>query len=188
MFQARVLAIFTLVLAAAATRILPHPPNCTAVGALALFGGAYFSRRWLAIAAPLAAMLIGDAVLSVVLFGGSFTWAGPTSYVCFAMTALLGMLLRERAGIGRVATAAVAASVLFFLISNFSVWLGSRMYSQTPAGLMACYIAAIPFAQSMLLGNLFYTGVLFGGMHAIERFWPALREREQGATVPVTVQ
>jgi hypothetical protein len=161
----RLIAIVTLVLAAAATRLIPHPPNFTAIGALALFGGAYFSRRWVALVVPLAAMLLADLVL---------TDPAVTSYFCFALTAAIGMLLRERVSFARVTAAAIAASVLFFLVSNFSVWLGSRMYPQTPAGLVACYVAAIPFAQSMLLGNLFYCGVLFGAMELIRWRWPGL--------------
>jgi hypothetical protein len=144
---------------------LPHPPNFTAIGALALFGGAYFTRRWMALLIPLAAMLLSDAVL---------TSPDPTSYCCFALTVLLGMLLRGQVTFGRTTAAAVGASVLFFALSNFSVWWGSKTYPQNAAGLAECFLAAIPFAQNMLLGNLFYCGVLFGGLEAVQRFWPAL--------------
>jgi hypothetical protein len=166
-----------MILAAAATRLIPHPPNFTAIGALALFGGAYFGRRWLAFAVPIGAMLLSDAIL---------TSPAPVSYGCFALTVALGLLLRERVTFARVAVAAITASVLFFLLSNFSVWWGSRMYSQDFAGLLACYLAALPFAQNMLLGNLFYGGLLFGGMEALQYAWPALRQPgRELVTVPV---
>jgi hypothetical protein len=160
--------VLAMILAAAATRLLPHPPNFTAIGAVALFGGAYFSRRWVAMVVPLAAMLLADVVL---------TDPDPVSYACFALTVPLGMLLHSRVTFGRTTAAAVAGSVLFFVVSNFAVWMGSKTYSQDLAGLAACYAAAIPFAWNMLAGNLFYCGVLFGGMEAIQRFWPALSER-----------
>jgi hypothetical protein len=63
---------------------------------------------------------------------------------------------------------------MFFLLSNFHVWLGSTMYPQTLTGLLACYVAAIPFGLNMLAGNLFYSGVLFGGGEMLGKRWPAL--------------
>ena len=167
--------LVAMILAAAATRLIPHPPNMTAIGAVALFGGAYFSRRWLAVLVPLAAMLLSDIAL----------WSiEPMTYVCFLLTVGLGILLRDRISFGGVTIAAVAASVMFFLLSNGWVWFGSKMYPQNVAGLIECYVAGLPFAQNMLVGNLFYCGVLFGGMEACQRVWPALRQRSL-ATVPV---
>lgn len=168
MISPRVVMVLAMILAAAATRLLPHPPNFTAIGAVALFGGAYFSRRWVALVVPLAAMLLADVVI---------TSPDPVTYACFALTVVLGMLLQGRVTFGRTTAAAVAASGLFFVVSNFSVWPGSKTYSQDLGGLAACYVAAIPFAWNMLLGNLFYCGVLFGGLEAVQRLWPALSDR-----------
>jgi len=171
----RLWTLAAMILAAAATRLIPHPPNMTAIGAMALFGGAYFSRRWLAVLVPLAAMLLSDIALSSI---------EPMTYVCFLLTVALGMLLRDRVSVGPVTIAAVAASVMFFLLSNGWVWLGGTMYPHNSAGLIECYVAGLPFAQNMLVGNLFYCGVLFGGMEACQCAWPALRRRSL-ATVPV---
>jgi uncharacterized protein DUF6580 len=165
----RLLAILGMILAAAATRLIPHPPNMTAVGAVALFGGAYFERRWMAFVVPLAAMVASDLVI---------TNPDPVTYLCFALTTAMGLLLRDRVTVGRVTTAAIAASVLFFLVSNFSVWLGSKAYTQDAAGLLECYVLAVPFALNMLVGNLLYCGVLFGGMRACQHVWPDVRKRE----------
>ena len=165
MLNTRLLTIVGMILAAAATRLIPHPPNLTAIGAVALFGAAYFDRRWMAFVVPLAAMLASDLIL---------TSPDPVTYACFAMTAAMGLLLRDRVTFGRVTAAAIAASVMFFVVSNFFVWWGSRMYPQNAAGLVECYLLALPFAQNMLLGNLLYCGVLFGGMWACQKAWPAL--------------
>jgi hypothetical protein len=167
--------LVAMILAAAATRLIPHPPNLTAVGAVALFGGAYFSRRWLAVLVPVAAMLLSDLALRSI---------EPMTYVCFLLTVALGMLLRERVSVGSVTIGAVAASVMFFLLSNGWVWLGGSMYSKDAAGLVECYVAGLPFAQNMLVGNLFYCGILFGGMEACQRTWPVLRQHKL-APVPV---
>jgi hypothetical protein len=110
------------------------------------------------------------------------------SYVLFFLTTLLGMLLHSRVTFVRVAGAAVGASLLFFLGSNFHVWLtGREGYPFTLAGLLACYVAGVPFALNMLLGNLFYSGVLFGGYELLSKQWPALREPVRYEPAPVKV-
>src|SRR5437899_9842585 len=121
--------IVALILAAAATRLAPHMWNLTAVGAVCLFGGAYFQRRWAAFLVPLAALAISDVVLQLTIYRGY----PPTyfKYVCFAATVPLGMLLRGRTRLLPVGLAAVGASVFFFLLSNGETWLmghGGRLY------------------------------------------------------------
>src|SRR5262245_50333569 len=73
-----------------ATRLLPHPPNFTALGAIALFGGAVFPRVWQSLFLTLAAMALSDFGLQ--LFAG-LPWCDLTSYVAFGLTALLGKWL-----------------------------------------------------------------------------------------------
>ena len=181
--------IVALTLAAAATRLFPHPPGFTAVTAMCLFGGAYFHRRWAALLVPMAALLVSDVVLMTVVYRGwSFSGAVNSvwmNYVAFGLIVLLGMLLRGRVTVGRTASATVLATALFFLLTNFKVWaLGhGNLYPHTPAGLLACYVAALPYALNDLLGNAFYVTILFGSMELLKRRWPALVE--QPAPVPV---
>ena len=103
-------------------------------------------------------------------------WA---TYLSVVLIVLLGWAVSARITFVRVGAAAVASSVLFFLLTNFSVWLGSSVYPQTFAGLAACYVAAIPFFQNTLAGDLFYSGLLFGGFALLERLVPALRAPRQ---------
>jgi hypothetical protein len=164
MLKPNLLTLVALVLGAAATRLAPHWWNLTAVGSVCLFGGAYFQRRWLAFLAPLAALAISDVLLQTFVY----PQYGPNyfKYVCFALTVPLGLLLRGRTTLLPVGAAAIGATVLFFVLSNFEVWLsghGNR-YPLTPAGLLACYIAALPFSLNMLYGNLLFSGLLFGAM------------------------
>ena len=163
----RLLAILTAIAIAAALRIAPHPPNFAPVGALALFSGAYLGRRPLAFAAPIGAMLLSDAVLG-------FHSAMPFVYAGVAATVVLGQLALSRLSVLRVAGAAVASSVLFFALTNFGVWLQSGMYPPTLAGLAACYVAATPFFQNSLAGDLFFSALLFGGFALVERAVPVL--------------
>lgn len=159
-----------LVFAAVATRLLPHPPNFTAMSAIALFSGAHFPRRIWAFAIPLSAMLLSDAVLG-------FSSALPVVYATFAAIVGIGFLLRERrTRVLPVAGAAVASSVLFYLTTNFAVWALSGIYSKTPAGLVVCYVAAIPFFGPTLAGDLFYTAVLFGAFAWAERRFFVFRQ------------
>ena len=167
--HARLAAILTGIFVAAAMRLLPHPPNFTPIGAMALFGGACFGRRWLAFAAPLGALLLSDAILG---FDGSL----PYVYDSVALIVLIGGALATRKSAVRIAGASLAASALFFVITNFGMWLGSGYYPHTLAGLAACYIAAIPFFQNTLAGDLFFSALLFGGFALLEQRVPTLRD------------
>ena len=165
--NSRVFALLTAILLAAALRLVPHPPNFTPIGAMALFSGAYLGRRWLAFAAPLAAMLLSDMVLGFY----SGMWA---TYLAVALVVLVGVLALQKRSPVRIGLAAVAGSVLFFLVSNFGTWALSGMYPHTAAGLAACYVAAIPFFQNTLAGDLFYATLLFGGFRIAELLVPQL--------------
>jgi len=182
MFNPRALTLVAIIVAAAATRLIPpefRPWNFTPVGAMCLFGGAYFIRKWQAFAAPLLALLASDLVLAATVYGFDSLKHVWMSYVLFAATVAIGLTLRGHVTILRVGLAAIGASAMFFLVSNFQVWLlghGESSYPHTVAGLLACYAAAIPFAQNMLLGNLFFSGVFFGGWELLQRGLPVLRE------------
>ncbi len=158
----------------AALRLLPHPPNFTPIAAMALFGAAHLGRNPLALAAPLGALLLSDLVLG--FYAGMWV-----QYVCVALIVLLGWVALKRVTPLRVGMAAIASSVLFFAVTNFGVWLLGSMYPHTLAGLAACYAAAIPFFQNTVAGDLFYSGLLFGGFALLERLVPTLRLRERHA-------
>jgi len=168
--NARILALLAAILTAAALRLIPHPPNFTPIGAMALFSGAYLGRKGLAFVAPLAAMLLSDAILG-------FHSGMPFVYASVALIVLIGSLVASRITAMTVVGAALASSVLFFIVTNFGTWLVSGMYPLTGAGLAACCIAAIPFFQNTAVGDLFYCAVLFGGFALLERAVPRLRPR-----------
>lgn len=156
-----------IIVLAALSRLLPHPPNFSPVEALALFGGAYFASRSAAIVVPLLAMLLSDFALAVV--NGGFYAEHFMSvefllvYACIAASAVLGFGLRGKARPFRIAGYSVLGSVLFFLVTNFGTWLGSGMYPLTGSGLAAAYVAGLPFFQNTLAGTLVYAALMFGG-------------------------
>ena len=163
------LVMLAVIAAAAASRLLPHPPNFAPVAAMALFGGAHFADRRLAFVLPLAVMFLSDLLLG---------WHSliPVVYGTFVLITIVGLQLRKRRTVGSVAVAAVSSSVLFFVVTNFAVWAQGSLYPRTLAGLMAAYVAAIPFFRNTLAGDLSYTTVLFGGFALLVWIFPALRE------------
>jgi hypothetical protein len=170
-----------MIIAAVIVRFIPHPPNFTPIAAMALFAGAHFDRRALAFVVPLAAMLLSDALLEA-LFGWGFHANLPAVYISFAAIVGLGLLLRGRAKPAPVVGAALTASTLFFIVTNLSVWVTSPVFPKTVSGLVACYVAALPFFGNTLAGDLFYTGVLFGAFAlARHRFTALRRSRLAGA-------
>ncbi|MFO7447016.1 MAG: DUF6580 family putative transport protein [Ignavibacteriaceae bacterium] len=160
-----------LILAAAFSRLIPHPPNFTAVGAIALFGGAYFSRKSFAYIVPVAAMLLSD--LFIGFHPGMYA-----VYISFALIVLIGMTLRNNKKISRVFAASLAASVSFFIITNFVQWLTDPFYAKTTAGLVQCYTLAIPFFQYTVIGDLCFVGLMFGVFEIAKAKIPSLARIE----------
>lgn len=161
-----VLFALSLVFTAALVRLFPHPDNFTPLGAMGLFGAAYLRRSW-GLAVPFLALFLSDLVLNNVVYRvyfPEFTWfTSIWSYVAMAGVVATGaLLLNGKINVARIATASVAGSLVFFLISNYATFDGTNLYPKTPAGLMACYTAGLPFLQNTILGDLFFSAVLFG--------------------------
>lgn len=179
-----ILVLTGVIVMAALSRILPHPWNFTPVGAMALFGSAYYGSRLLAFLIPLAALWISDVVINNTIhasFFDGFTLFHPTMlavYIGFLAVTLTGLLLLRKVTVLNIAVSAVLGAVAFWLIADFASWLWDpfyqSLYPANFAGLMACYAAGFPFFLKMLLGNLLYSAVLFGGFEWIRRRVPAL--------------
>ncbi len=183
--------IYLLTLVIAATRFLPHPPNFACLGALGLFAGCYVVGRkaWLL---PIAALLISDLVGHVLAIPG-MGFYNPivmlATYAGVAVSVPLGRWTRGRLAAGRVRwtrlpVAALAASTLFFLVSNVGVWLGP-WYPSTPAGLIACFRNAVPFFGYSVAGDLFFSAVIFGCFEASRRSVWSVHRETAAARVPV---
>jgi hypothetical protein len=171
----------TLVLLAAASRLMPHPPNVTPMAAIALFGGATFERRWSALLVPLAALLLSDLLLQATYLAGwqpswGFYQGQWVVYACFLVTASFGLLVRRRRNVLAVAAATLAGSLVFFLVTNFAFWASGLLYPRTVPGLLLCYEMALPFFRNSLLGDLAYSALLFGTLALAEAKIPILRQ------------
>ena len=166
----RTIVITGIVLVAAALRLAPHPMNFAPIGALALFGGAYFSNKREALAIPLLSLIVGD------VFTG-FHQLIPFVYASFLISVAIGFLLRRKRSAPRIGAATLAGAIQFFLVTNFAIWASSiSSFPKTADGLVACYIAGIPLFWNTLAGDAFYAALVFGGMTLAERRFPLLRE------------
>jgi hypothetical protein len=172
--HSRLLALLGAIVAAAALRLAPHPPNFTPIGAMALFSGAYLGRKVLAFVAPLGALLVSDLVLG-------FYHGQATVYFSVALIVMIGMATLTRRTALRIGAAALLSSILFFVVTNLGMWAFSGIYPRTATGLEACFIAAIPFFQNTIAGDLFYATLLFGGFRVAELLIPQLRVGEPRA-------
>lgn len=165
------------VISAILLRLLPHVPNFAPITAIALFGGAYLSRR-VALILPFAIMVVSDYLL-LYWTGDSFNFQkiySPVSlfhsttlfvWGSFLISSLIGIYLSKRKTFINVGLASIIASLQFFIITNFGVWAMRTMYPHTLEGLMQSYIMGIPFFRATLLGDLFYTGAFFGSFEVV---------------------
>lgn len=163
----RFLFILTVIIAGAAFRLIPHWPNFTPIAAMALFGGTYFNKKYLAFLIPMAALFISDMLLG-------FHSYMIAVYISFAIIVVFGMMLKNKVKIGSLLLASVSSSVLFFVITNFAVWIGSPFYPQNFAGLLESYTAGLPFLNNGVLGDLFYNTLFFGAFYLAEQRFPVL--------------
>ena len=154
-----------------AARLLPHAPGVWPFAASALFAGRMLRIPALAVVVPLAAVLLSNVALS------GDDWR-ITLVVCAAITlpAFAGMLARRWQGAIPVIAAVLSCSLIFFVATNFAVWAFGSLYPHTWRGLVQCYVAALPFLDKTVLGDLFWTAVLFGGAWLVQRV-PALSRR-----------
>jgi hypothetical protein len=169
LFSPRFLFITAAILVAAVSRLFPHFDNFTPIAAMALFGGVHFSDKRLAVIVPLLAMIISDIGLEITTGWGFHNTIGYV-YGAFALTSVIGLMLRKHANVLTIAGASLLSSTLFFLITNFGVWAAG------PAGssLGATYFLGIPFFERTLLGDLFFNAILFGSFYLAQRRIPSL--------------
>lgn len=177
--------ITVMILLAAFSRLLPHPPNFAPIGGMALFGAAYYTRKWWAYLIPIAAMWLSDLLLNNIVYAeyfDRFVWfysGALFTYGAFALIVLMATFTLRKVRVPQLLFSALGASVIFFIVSNFGVWFSTDMYPKTLAGLGACYLAGIPFFKNTVLGDLVYSAALFGLFEVSLSWFPVLRTRRE---------
>ncbi|MEZ0391546.1 MAG: DUF6580 family putative transport protein [Pseudobdellovibrionaceae bacterium] len=160
--------VLIMILGAALSRWIPHAPNVTAVTALALLGGSVISPRALAVLAPVAALWLSDLVIG--FHGTMLVVYGATALIAF----FASQKLKSNSSWGPLAIGSLSASLFFFLVTNLGVWYLDTLYPHTADGLKTCFVMALPFLGNQVLGDLFYTGVLFGTFQLVRAWKPQL--------------
>ncbi|MCM8779907.1 MAG: hypothetical protein NC914_02015 [Candidatus Omnitrophica bacterium] len=145
--------VLILIVSGIFLRLVPHAPNFTPVAAIALFSAAYLNKRY-AFTIPLIVMVISDLLVGlhdVVIF----TWGG------FILVTFLGLWIKKRKNVFRIISLSLVSSLLFYLVSNFGVWV-MGWYPHTLGGLIECYVLALPFLRNFTFATVLYTAIFFG--------------------------
>lgn len=153
------IAFVAIIASAVFMRLIPHIPNITPIGALALFSGMTVPSLW-AIAIPFVSMAISDIFLG-------FHTTLPYVYGSFALIVAMGYIIRKKMSPLRVGVASLIGSILFFLITNFGVWTTGTMYAKNASGLMESYAMGLPFFRNTLVGDLFFNILFYVGFRLL---------------------
>lgn len=174
--------LVVIILVAAFSRIIPHMPNFSPLGAIGLFSAAYFTRKWHAFLIVLVATWLSDLFINNVIYAQynpEFTWfynGFYWQYGSYIVITFIALFIFNKINLQRIVLGALMSTVVFFLISNFGVWATGTMYPKTSEGLLTCYAAGIPFMKGTLLGNFVYSGLLFGTFALLKKRIPSLQQ------------
>ncbi|MBC7423812.1 MAG: hypothetical protein H7334_10210 [Ferruginibacter sp.] len=186
----RLAVILLLMIVVAAMRIpdaaqITPWANFSPIGAMGLFGGAYFNSRWKAFAFPLLTLFVSDLIINIFIFDGRYGVMYSGWYVIYGIFALIvfyGKWMIQKVAVKNVLLACIVAAVSHWLLADFTVWLGGGTDLRTMmplaknwAGLLQCYAQGVPFMRNFLLSNLVYSGILFGGFELAQRRYPVLK-------------
>lgn len=161
-----VLNLFLLLtLASVLWRVLPHEWNMTPFMALALFAGARLPAGAWRYLLPLAGMVVSDLLIGL---HATMIWV----YAGLLAVVWLGSQLKSKSLPWYLGGAGVGALV-FFVLTNFGVWVSTELYAPTLAGLVTCYVAALPFLAKSLAADLLFTTLFFIAFEMVGRRQPA---------------
>jgi len=156
------LLVVGMIIFAALTRLIPHAPNFTSVGAMALFAGAMWGLSATTFIVPLAALVLTDLVLgmhSTIFY----------VYGAFLLISLIGALsLKKRTG-ARLVGVTLFSSLVFFFITNFGVWMADSLYAHNLAGLTECLVMGLPFLKNQILGDVTFSVLMFSAYELLAR-------------------
>lgn len=164
--------ILTLLGLAVVSRLIPHLPNFAPVAAVAMAASLCLNKKW-SIILPIFALFISDALI------GFYDWRLMLAvYVSFSVIGVFSWWLKKHSNPINLLTVSLGASIFFFFTTNTSVWLFSSWYPKTLAGLTLSLEMGLPFFRNTLMGDLFYTLVLCGGILLVREISKIKRQKE----------
>ncbi|MBO9675482.1 MAG: hypothetical protein J7577_18690 [Sphingobacteriaceae bacterium] len=190
-FNPRNLILLLMILAITALRLLVtfnsdelKFANFSSIGAVALFGGAYFKDQVKAFAFPLLSLFLSDFILASTIFskysGDSFLYEGwYWTYIAFALMVLVGRLLLKNVNVVNLLASTLSIVLIHWLVTDLGVWINNPAYTQDLAGYWSCLVKAIPFEIRFLEGTVIYGALLFGAFEILKEKYPVLKLEAQ---------
>ncbi|RYU92400.1 hypothetical protein EWM62_02900 [Mucilaginibacter terrigena] len=181
----RNVVLILIILAATAMRFVSYKyqflSNFTPVGAIAMFGGVYFTDKWKAYLVILLSLFLSDVVINY-LYSAKWTFfSGDTFWncVCFSIMVFIGSKIKKL-NITSGLIILLAPVLVHWLIMDLP-WINDALglYPKTLTGYGSALIAAIPFEKNMLLGDLVFGAILFGGFELAKSKYTALEGKRQ---------
>ncbi|TCD04213.1 hypothetical protein EZ449_18060 [Pedobacter frigidisoli] len=159
--------------------------NFSSIGAVALFGGAYFKDNIKAFAFPLLSLFLSDFILATTIFkeySNGFLYEGwYWTYLAFALMVLVGRLLLNKINAVSLLSSTLSIVFIHWVVTDFGVWFKNPSYTQDFAGFWLCLERAIPFEIRFLEGTIIYGAILFGAFEILKAKFPALKFQAQQA-------
>ena len=181
-----IVAILIMMAVAAFARLMPHMPNFTPTEGLAIFGAAYFAKKYWAVIATFVMLYLSDLVINNTVARPFFTetegfvWFSPYmifNLIAIILTVLVAKTILKKITIVSVLGSVLTSAVLFFLVTNFGAWAGSTsLYTKDFNGLMMAYAAGVPFFHTSLISSFLFTIILFGSFE-IFKFIVSTRQK-----------
>lgn len=185
-FNPRTKALLLFITAAAAVRVIFNfnyeispLSNFSPLGAMALFGGAYFNRQWKAFSFPLLMLFISDFVLHQTVFkaysNGILYNGWYWVYSAFALMTLTGKLLLKRVTVKNFLLSVLVCVIIHWIVPDIGIWYRSKVFSQNIEGFIDCLVVAIPYEWRFLTGTLLYGIILFGAFEWMQHRYAFLK-------------
>lgn len=173
--------VLLLIILVVLSRLVPHMHNFSPLGAISLFGAAYFVKKWQAFIVPIIAVWISDLFINNLIYSymypafsifyEGFFW----QYGSYLLITLGGIIILKKINLSRIISASLFSSISFFIVTNFGFWISSPFYTKDFNGLITCYIAAIPFIKGTLIGDVVFTSVMFGSFYLLQQKFSHLK-------------
>jgi len=170
-----------VILLIAGSRLIPHTDNFVPVFAMLLFAAVHFKNKWQAIVISLGALWLSDLYINnwgrYAEYHNEFVmFASPFNYLAYALIAFFSIkLFQNTISLKKVFGSSLLIGIVFFVISNFGVWLNGTLYPLTFDGLITCYLAAIPFFRATLASNVLFSFILFGLYYGLQTKFKVLQ-------------
>ncbi|MFC4210621.1 DUF6580 family putative transport protein [Pedobacter lithocola] len=157
--------------------------NFSSIGAVALFGGAYFKDNLKAFSFPLLSLFLSDFVLSTTIFSkysSGFLYEGwYWVYGAFALMVLVGRLMLKNVNVVNLLASTLTIVLIHWIVTDFPIWYGNPAYAQNLAGFWLVLEKAIPFEIRFLEGTIVYGAILFGAFEILKAKYPVLKLQTQ---------